>query len=349
MASDWRIVEEPLGKRACRGCGVAEHAGRTTAALFDASYELYAHPPGVAGERGRQSAYAGWIAASIPGPPRRILDVGCGNGSLLLALAERWPDAELLGCDPSGDSVAHGRPPLRLWQGTSSDLPGGLGADLVVAVNVIEHTHDPESFVRDLLRAAAPGATVVVVCPDGATPGVELLFWDHLWSLARGHLARIVERAGIVPLTVSAAPAPLGEFQLLAGRAGDGRGIAVEALDVDSLNARRVEYLERWRRLDEGLLAKLPPDVVCFGAGEAAGLLRAYAPRSWSRVRACTADAPEAGSFGAVPLVPLPAVPADAAILVGVRPADQPRVAARLRSRFARVTTWYDLVGDDRS
>ena len=349
MASDWRIVEEPLGKRACRGCGVAEGPGRTTGTLFDAAYELYAHPPGAAGERGRQSAYAGWIATAVASPPRRILDVGCGNGSLLLALAERWPGAELLGCDPSPGSVAHGRPPLRLWQGTASDLPGGLGADLVVAVNVIEHTHDPESFLRDLLRAAAPGATVLVICPEGATPGVELLFWDHLWSLTRGHLAGLFERAGIAPLAVSAAPVLLSEFQLLAGRAGGERGIAVEGLDVAALNARRVVYLDRWRGLDDGLVARLPPDVVCFGAGEAAGLLRAYAPRSWTRVRACTADEPQAGRFGAVPLVPLPAVPADAAILVGVRPADQPRVAARLRSHFARVTTWYDLVGDDRS
>jgi hypothetical protein len=96
---------------------------------------------------------------------------------------------------------------------------------------------------------------------------------------------------------------------------------------------------------------------VCFGAGEAAGLLRAYAPRVWSSVRACTADdvpavaSAKAGesrdTFGDLPLVPLDSVASHETVLVGVRPIDQPRVAARLAARFPRVVTWYDLVNDE--
>jgi hypothetical protein len=37
-------------------------------------------------------------------------------------------------------------------------------------------------------------------------------------------------------------------------------------------------------------------------------------------------------------------VPPEETVLVGVRPSDQARVAERLRHRFARVVTWYDLV-----
>jgi hypothetical protein len=85
---------------------------------------------------------------------------------------------------------------------------------------------------------------------------------------------------------------------------------------------------------------------VCFGAGEAAGLLRAYAPRAWASVRACTFDGAPPGRFGELPIIPLDAVADGADVLVGVRPSDQARLAERLGARFRRVVTWYDLVDD---
>jgi hypothetical protein len=87
--------------------------------------------------------------------------------------------------------------------------------------------------------------------------------------------------------------------------------------------------------------------VVCFGAGEAAGLLRAYAPRAWSSVRACTVDGHAHGVFGELPMIPIDAVGRGDTVLIGVRPADQRRVADRLRDRFPRVITWYDLVENE--
>jgi hypothetical protein len=42
--------------------------------------------------------------------------------------------------------------------------------------------------------------------------------------------------------------------------------------------------------------------------------------------------------------VPLESLPPDTALLVAVQPADQDRVARRLRERFATTITWEDLV-----
>jgi hypothetical protein len=277
----------------------------------------------------------------VRGRPGRVLDVGCGNGSLLLALRERWPESEYCGCDPSAESVARGRTPgLRLWQGAAEQLPDGLGADLDLAVNVIEHTADPVAFLRHLRRAVARDGTVVVICPDGGRPGVELLFADHRYSLAAPHLRALFSRAGLAPTGVE--PETLGEFQIVAGRPGPGAPTTMP--DPGTLNAARAACLRRWAALDSRLSARLPPRVVCFGVGEAAGLLRAYAPGSWERVTACTADERPRQRFGRLRVVPLDTLPRETALLVGVRAADQPAVAARLRARFASVTTWYDLV-----
>jgi hypothetical protein len=113
------------------------------------------------------------------------------------------------------------------------------------------------------------------------------------------------------------------------------------------LRTAQEAYLRAWAHLDAALMQRLPPEVVCFGAGEAAGLLRAYAPGTWARVRLCTTDEAGSGGFGDLRRQPLTEVAADTTILVGVRPQDQAAVAERLRARFAQVVTWYDLVPSD--
>ena len=105
-------------------------------------------------------------------------------------------------------------------------------------------------------------------------------------------------------------------------------------------------YLQRWSALDGQLVSRLGDGgVSCFGVGEAAGLLRAYAPRTWQRVRSCTADElPESSRFGLVPAVPLDQLAGDEPLLLGVRPQDQPGLVERLSSRFARIISWHDLI-----
>ena len=348
MASDLRVLPYPLGKVACTRCALARRAEmpRDALGLFSRGYALYAHGPGTPLERTRQVEYARWIARALPAPPSRIVDVGCGNGSLLAALGDIWPGAERLGCDASAESVGHAAAAgLRVWQGTAATLPAAA-ADLVLAVNVIEHTPEPERFLRDLVRAAAPGATLIVICPDGSRAGGELLIADHLFSLTPHHLEAFSARAGIRATARLDAPPPLAEFQLLAGTPGVANAEA-SGTDADAINGRRLAMLGRWATLDARLSDRLASAVVAFGGGEAAGLLRAYAPGAWSRVRACTADVPVALPFSDLPFIALDALAPDSTVLVAVRPADQSRVAERLRRRFANVTTWYDLVQDD--
>jgi len=351
MASDWRVVPEPLARHACNTCGVIRRWPGAAAhdALYAAGYGLYAHAPGDARERTRQDQYAAWVASVIPQVPAQVLDVGCGNGSLLIALAAYWPAANLIGCDPSAESVAHGaRAGLRLWKGTAADLPADAVSDVVVSVNVIEHTADPVAFLEALRGTVTPDGRLVLVCPDGGRPGLELLFADHVFSFAAPHLHTLCVRAGFDVLSTDRAPAALGDFQMTVARRSRGAGLH-EARHEPAFAAvdGRSRYLAAWRALDQRLLERIPDRVVCFGAGEAAGLLRAYAPRTWERVRACAIDGSPAGGFGELPLIPLDEIGEHETVLVGVRPLDQPRVAERLRSRFPNVATWYDLLEYD--
>ncbi len=347
MASDLRIVAEPLARELCRACGLIRRqpSASTGESFYASGYELYAHPHGEAREQSRQEEYARWIAQATGRRPRRVLDVGCGNGSLLRALRTYWPDAELLGCDPSRESIAQGYGgDLRLWTGTAGNLPGDVQVDLVIAVNVIEHTTDPAAFLTALRAALQPDGMLVIVCPDGARPGLDLLFVDHVFSFGREHIGTLLSRAGMQRLGASQAPRSLGAFQMAIGRRRD--ATQTKALHAPPRAEHVTRYLEQWQRLDDRLRERMSGPVVCFGAGEAAGLLRVYAPRAWALVRACAVDGAPQGRFGDVPIVPLDAVAAGAEVLVGVRPGDQPRIAQRLAAHVRQVVTWYDLVDE---
>ena len=348
MASDLRVIDAPLRKETCERCGLVRTAGGPHALHFDEGYTLYAHAPAQAApERTRQARYADWIASMASTSPAAVLDAGCGNGSLLLALRERWPAARLYGCDPSRDSVRHGQiAGLTLWASAIAGVPADVRADLIVTVNVIEHLPDPLSFLQELRARALAGGRLIVTCPDGARPDVELLVSDHVHSFTAPHLESLLARAGWTPRLAAAAPAALGAFQAVVADAAPTIAPGPSPVPDTALLARRTRFFERWNTLDEALLARAGEGrLACFGMGEAAGLLRAYAPKTWQRVYTCTADEIGAGaeSLG-LPVTPLGALPSTGPLLLGVREQDQRAVEARLRARFDRVVAWYDLV-----
>jgi SAM-dependent methyltransferase len=352
MASDWRVVQALLRRCACTRCGVIRSCEPAAdSGMFVRDYTLYAHPPNDPRERQRQEQYATWIASAVePRRPQRVLDVGCGNGSLLLALGERWPASILMGCDLSADSVKHGLDAgMALWPLPVDDLPGDIDADIVVTVNVIEHAVDPLSLLQSLRKRVIPDGLLVVICPDGAKVDVELLISDHVHSLARPHLENLLARAGFTPRLWAAAPEPLGAFQMIVAEPHGSPRVPPSIGVHESTVREKAAYLQRWADLDKRLLARLGEGpVVCFGMGETAGLLRAYAPSAWNQVRARTADRlVDSSSFAALPAVPLEDVPADRTLLVAVRPQDQQRVAGALHRRFTHVVTWYDLVAGE--
>lgn len=59
------------------------------------------------GERAR--AFFDLVARIEPEHARRVIDVGCGSGELTALLAERWPDATVLGIDSSPEMIARAR------------------------------------------------------------------------------------------------------------------------------------------------------------------------------------------------------------------------------------------------
>jgi SAM-dependent methyltransferase len=348
MLSDLRVLHSPLDKEACAICGLVRRFDHVTSKLFDSGYQLYDHPPGATRENARQEAYAEWLSSQVATAPRSILDLGCGNGSLLLAFGRRWPDAQLHGLDPSQESVGRARDAGIDARWGSVGVARLDPADLVVTVNVIEHVEDPPSFVRSVAALVTPGGTALVACPDGRRAWLELLFADHLWSFIPAHLSRLAGEAGLEVVDGTAAPPALGSFQLMRLRHATTppQRVTMEPEATAELTGAKQSYLHAWGLLDQELLerSRHTPSLVCFGMGEAAALLRAYAPALWSRVKLCAADRPEGDVFGDIPVVDYTGGRFEWPVILGVRPAAQAGLARRLQDNGCSVIRWDDCI-----
>lgn len=354
MRSDGALVDAPLAKVGCGACGLVRHATMPTrevvASQFGDDYALYAHAPGGAFERARQAAYARWILDQLGDwTPASVFEVGCGNGSLLLELAGTWPGACLSGVDPSPAAIAHARAAgVRAAEGYLDDAYAGDAQDLVIAINVIEHTRDPRGFLAAAARLLAPGGRLLIVCPDGDRPSSELLVHDHFYTFSRQALLTLAQSEGLVALSQQQAPDVLGEFQSLLARRGDTDDAPPAMSDATALHAARTAYLQAWAGLDAHLLARIDParPVWCFGVGEATRMLHAYAPLASRAIAGYVADAPAGVTFAGRPLLDYAALDRTLRpqVLLGMRPRVQPRVARRLEEDGMQAIRWDDVV-----
>jgi SAM-dependent methyltransferase len=135
-----------------------------------------------------------------------VVDVGCGDGRFLKAIARLWPGCRGLGVDPAlrQDEVhADGR--VRLVKGVFEPSQLEAAPSLVVCRHVLEHMPDPVGFLRRLRRAidARPGVPFFAEVPDLGWILEHRAFWDfcyeHCNYFSETSLREAFARAGFQP------------------------------------------------------------------------------------------------------------------------------------------------------
>lgn len=109
------------------------------------------------------------LLARVPDTaPARVVDLGCGPGRGLLAMARRWPHAEILGVDASPAMVQAARAAgataevgdLRSW--ASADRPT---VDLLVTTATLQWVPGHLDLLPALLRRVRPGGALAMSVP----------------------------------------------------------------------------------------------------------------------------------------------------------------------------------------
>ncbi|MGM1063831.1 trans-aconitate 2-methyltransferase [Saccharothrix sp. Mg75] len=124
--------------------------------------------------------------------PRRVVDLGCGPGTLTLSLAERWPSAvvEAIDSSPGMVEAARGRgvdarvADVAAWE-PAEDV------DVVVSNAVLHWVPDHEDLLRAWVRRLPPGAWLAVQVPGNfAGPSHALVreLVDESWPALSGLL-----------------------------------------------------------------------------------------------------------------------------------------------------------------
>jgi SAM-dependent methyltransferase len=91
--------------------------------------------------------------------PRRILDIGCGEGALRAALPARLAP-RTVGLDASATMLGTHPPPVVRADATALPFAGGV-FDVAVAVNVLDHLREPTLAIAEAHRVLAAGGTLV--------------------------------------------------------------------------------------------------------------------------------------------------------------------------------------------
>jgi ubiquinone/menaquinone biosynthesis C-methylase UbiE len=107
------------------------------------------------------------LAASVAPEGARVLDVGCGTGLFLRALAGRLPAAaDLIGIDPAEQMLAVARvesPGLELQRATAEQLPfPDRSFDLVASTLSFDHWRDQRAGLADFRRVLHPEGTLLL-------------------------------------------------------------------------------------------------------------------------------------------------------------------------------------------
>jgi SAM-dependent methyltransferase len=103
---------------------------------------------------------------ALASPPRRVLDLGTGTGAVARVVAERFPEAEIVGADIATQMIEEARqvtdsPRITYQVADAQKLPFADGAfDLVTLGNMIP-------FFDELARVVKPGGRTLIAYSAG--------------------------------------------------------------------------------------------------------------------------------------------------------------------------------------
>lgn len=154
------------------------------------------------------------LAQADPGPGSRVLDLGCGTGTLALMVKRRQPAAEVVGLDADPEILGRARAKaaaagleVQLDRGFSTELPyEDESFDLVLSSLFFHHLKraEKEASAREIARVLRPGGELHMA--DWGPPSDPLMWLafgavrlgdglEPTWDNAVGALPQILEGA----------------------------------------------------------------------------------------------------------------------------------------------------------
>jgi SAM-dependent methyltransferase len=131
---------------------------------------------------------------------RSVLDVGCGEGSNLAFLHQRYRCQRLTGCDVSESAIERARrafPVANYFVGPPACLTDSRLYDLVMSIDVLEHVPDDVGLLRQM--AEVTRRYVLCVTVQGRMRPQEVRI-GHVRNYKRNELQSKMTHVGLAPI-----------------------------------------------------------------------------------------------------------------------------------------------------
>ncbi len=154
-------------------------------------------------------------------PGLRVLDVGCGGGAGVAAIAARLDGGTVVGIDYSSDGVATARRTnaaaiaagrVEVRQGSVTALPFEDGSfDVVTAFETHYYWPGPDASVAEAYRVLRDGGSLAIVAETYRGRRMDWLYRPAMWLPGATYLMpdehrALLERAGFADVRVSLEP-----------------------------------------------------------------------------------------------------------------------------------------------
>ena len=116
-------------------------------------------------------------------PNQRVLDLGCGTGTLVVLLKRKYPTAQIVGLDPDPKALRRAKKKVRragvsvqLDEGFADELPYDEGTfDRVLSSFMLHHLEEPEreKTLREVLRVLKPAGAFHLLDFAGGEDGAQ--------------------------------------------------------------------------------------------------------------------------------------------------------------------------------
>ncbi len=111
-------------------------------------------------------------------PGMAFLEAGCGRGEFLRGFRDLGLDACGVDISPKAPALSPGIP-VRVSDIEKDGIPYDDNSfDIVYSKSVLEHFHDPESYVQEARRVLRPGGMFITLVPDWESC-LKIYFDDH--------------------------------------------------------------------------------------------------------------------------------------------------------------------------
>ena len=233
------VVE--LGR--CRSCRtqywwrIAPGADRSSDYWEDYKFELYED---TAVLRSYHERYARMLSllSRLGISPVSLLDIGGGIGNFAEWAKGQGISALMSDVDPVAVDSARGRGVLAYTPDELDSAVPKEGIDLVTLWDVVEHTADPATMVREALPRLRPGGVMFIETPDASFPARQVLlklraftrgrfdrtgsmyYWEHKVYFTERGLRTLLSQLGLRVLIVERWTSPRAKIVKLFSRGG---------------------------------------------------------------------------------------------------------------------------------